>query len=510
MERAVPLLGLERLRAPGLPLVAAWLLGLGPALLWSARTLARPEHHPNLLVFALALLPGLRRLPWRVQPHLRAAPAATAVGGLTAGVLLQRAVDIHLLSAAAAFVALYGILGLFVSPGRWRRARPGLLLALAALPIFEQAHHYAGFALRVLTAKVVAQLLSAVGLSPVASETILVLERGVAHVEAACSGLKSVWAGSLLLLAVAHVRAQPAGLRLGVAFALQASLLFLGNVVRIAVLVALVHHFQLPEAAELVHQPLGVLSFVAAAGLAVLVLERSVHASRARSRRTGPEDGSPGHHARPRPTTPARPPGRTPIMGLTPTLVLIALPGLAWALYAPRPDDPRAALPLPLDLGPGVTVTPLELSHAERELFLRHGGAGAAKARLQTGELTAEVLWVPAVSFRPHHPPELCLAGAGHRFDHLVPADLGLGLEIRHAILDGGRLTAAHWLQARGTTTPELMERIRDHVLGPRRRWVLVSVLVDRALPPDDPRLKALLFTLHRAVETALASEPQS
>ena len=49
-----------------------------------------------------------------------------------------------------------------------------------------------------------------------------------------------------------------------------------------------------------------------------------------------------------------------------------------------------------------------------------------------------------------------------------------------------------------------------DHVLGPRRRWVLVSVLVDRALPPDDPRLKALLFTLHRAVETALASEPQS
>lgn len=488
MERAVPRLGLERLRAPGLPLVAAWLLGLGPALVWSARTLARPEHHPNLLVFALALLPGVRRLPWRVQPHLRAAPAATAVGGLTAGILLQRAVDIHLLSAAAAFVALYGILGLFVSPGRWRRARPGLLLALAALPIFEQAHHYAGFALRVLTAKVVAQLLYAVGLSPVASETILVLERGVAHVEAACSGLKSVWAGSLLLLAVAHVRAQPAGLRLAAAFALQASLLFLGNVVRIAALVALIHHFQLPGAAELVHQPLGVLSFVAAAGLAVLVLERGRAPQRAR--RTRLRGG--------------------PIMGLAPTLVLIALPGLAWALYAPRSDDPRAALPLPLDLGPGVTVTPLALSHAERELFLRHGGAGAAKARLQTGELTAEVLWVPAMSFRPHHPPELCLAGAGHRFDHLVPADLGQGLEIRHAILDGGRLTAAHWLQAAGTTTPELMERIRDHVLGPRRRWVLVSVLVDRALAPDDPRLKALLFTLHRAVETALASEPHS
>jgi exosortase O len=465
--------------------VAATLAGLAPALSWSARTLLRPEHHPNLVILALALLPGLRRLPWRVQPRLRIAPAATAAVALAAGVLLERAVDVRLLTAATAFAALYGVWGLFVSPGRWRRGRAGLLLALAALPLFEQAHHYAGFALRVLTAQAVAGLLTQLGLAPVAQETVLILERGVADVEAACSGLKSVWAGTLLLLAVAYTRGRPAGARLAAAFAVQASLLFIGNVVRIAALVALAHHLEAPALAELVHQPLGILAFVAAAGAAVWVLGPS--RPQARLRR-----------------------GQRPARALGgPALALaLALPLTALALHRPRAAPAGAEGPLPLDLGPAYAVTPLDLSPGERGLFTQHAGAGAAKVRVTTRDgLTAEVLWVPAVSFRPHHPPELCLAGAGHRFDRLVPVDLGDGLQLRHAILDGGRLTAAHWLQARGTTTPELLTRIQDHVVGPPRRWVLVSVLVDRALEPHDPRLTDLLFTLHRAVEAALASE---
>jgi len=467
---------------PALP----WLWALGPSLVWTARTLSRPEHHANALILgaggaivALRYTRGQRLGP--ITP--RALPLLVATLGLLSFLWLERHVDISLLSASAAFFTLYGLLGLFVSPGRWRRARAGLLLAIAALPLAEQAHHYAGFALRLLTAKVVAAQLSDLGLAPVTSETVLVLERGVTHVEAACSGLKSVWAASLLLLGAAFMQRQAAGPRLLAAAVVQCILLFLGNIIRITAIVTLTYHFQQPGVANLVHEPLGILAFItaAAAGLAVLG-------------RRGPQ------HRRQRTSLNYR-----FVVPRQAFAILLAGIGVVGGLmYEARPHAPRHQEGFAAPLGPELGPKTLPLSGGEQGLFRQQGVRMASKHVIRSGALAATVVLVAADSWRAHHPPALCLAGDGHRLDAPRPVQFGPELRAQYSTTNGQQRTAVHWFQSKSATTPALLDRIRDGVFGAPQTWVMVSVLIHQPLEADDPRLNELLQSLHTSVDRAL------
>lgn len=469
--------------------IAAFALALAPAVAWTAATLTRPGLRANALIALAALAVGLRGARRLGPLSARPWPLTVALSGLLGFLFLERTVDISLLSAACALVALYGLFGLYASPGRWRRSRAGWLFALAALPIAEQAHHYAGFALRVATAKLVAGQLGALGARPVTAETILVLERGVAHVEAACSGLGSVWAGSLCLLGVAFAARAPVGARWLVALGLQSGLLFLGNVLRITALVLLVHHYEAPKLAELVHQPLGVIAFAVAA----LVGAGALLAGRRRRRR------------------PRRVP-RLPIRGPALAIALTVAGALAALAHTRRPLPEATNGRLSFTFDAALSARPLPLDAGERDLFDRWGAPDASKHALRQRGRRAALVLVPSADWRAHHPPALCLTGSGHRLEAPAPARIGPA-RVTHSLADGGARTAVYWFQSPDRTTSALLERIEDGVLGAKAPWVLVTLLVDGGLSPDDPELEALVTHVHRAVGDALAGrsvEPPS
>lgn len=466
------------------PLAA--LLALLPALLWSARTLGHPAHQPNLLVLGAAVAVALRRRrplgPLRFAP----APLALALAGLLGFWAADRTLDLSLLSASCAIAALYGVFGLYVSPGRWRRARGGALLLLAALPFADQADHYLGFGLRVATANVVADLLAGQGAAPIAAQSILVLERGVADVEAACSGLGSVWAGALLLLGLAFAQRRRIDVTFLVALAVQCALLFAGNVVRITALVTLTHGYQAPALAEIVHQPLGVLAFALAGLAGALVLLRRPAAARRRRRPRWPGRVAPGFAA-----------GAVVAMA-----ALVGLTHERRALAATNP--PR----LRIEVEGAVRTEALPLSAQERALFERWGAPDATQLRLEApypqGDLRGAAVFVPAASWRAHHPPALCLKGAGHQLDAPRPTRIG-EVHAVHSTTNRGAHTAVYWFQAEGRTTAALLERIEDGVLGAGQPWVLVTLVVDGSVPADDPRLEDLVHHLHLATARGLA-----
>lgn len=464
-----------------------WLIVLSPALSWTGRTLIRPEYRPNCLillaVFALVVRGYLKG--HRLGPlSARVGPLVLSLGSLAVYLWAERSIDISIVSATAAFCCLYGLLGLFISPGRWRRARAGLLLALAALPFAEQAHHYAGFALRLLTAELVASQLASLGLETVAAQTILVLENGVTHIEAACSGLRSVWAGSLLLLGFCYAKAYPVGRALVLAFLVQSTLLLLGNAIRITALVVLVHHYQWPWVAELVHQPLGILAFCAAgwAGAQTLVVASKRTISRCRT-------------------------GRLVMRKATLSIFLGLIGMVALAMYQPRTLRTIPATPVKFRLPESISTTPLKLTPTESKLFELHG-AQARKLKLKTPTLDGSIILVAAVDWRVHHPPALCLAGAGHRLDAPQRHQFGPFVKAIYSTTNQGERTAVHWFQSRTRTTPELLDRIQDGVFGQQETWVLVSLLINQPLSPQSPELETLIDDIQHAVAAALEVQP--
>jgi exosortase O len=466
-------------------LAAAW-LGLHAELLrWLGRSFAHPDHRLNLGLFVAALLLLTSRL--RLGPAcVRPLPLLLALASAVLGVLVDRFVDLDLAAALLFGTGTLGLLGLYLAPEAFRASCPAVLLLVAALPFTDLADGYLGFAAREATAALAAPMLRGFGIAALRAETILVLENGAAHVDAPCSGLRSLWTGALLFLAATAVERRRLGLRWLLGGGAYAALLFFANLLRILALVGLGIALAAPRAAALVHAPLGVIGFLAASALALPLFRRAP--AIALSERGPTTDGA-----------------RSSVR-LEPILAAVFL--LLAGVHARRPiPAPNATLPIELQLPAELAVRPLPLEAAESDLVHRFGGLGATKLAFSTrsGAYAGQLLVVDSLSWRAHHPPELCFAGSGLRVRRVDSAPFP-SFAARFVALEAPDrpLSAAYWFEAQHETTPSILARITADLTGRERRWVLVSVLFDRALSPAEAARP--LEMIHHAVALALAA----
>jgi len=243
--------------------------------------------------------------------------------------------------------------------------------------------------------------------------------------------------------------------------------------------------------AEVLHAPIGVLGFALACAITLALLRRLPAMTTMTAMTAMPAITA---------AVPAPAPRATP--WLAPVLAsLLCLAALAHARRpVPAADGWRPTLALPAALG----SQPLPLTTAESDLFRRHGGV-AEKRRVRLGDREATVLAVFSRSFRAHHPPEVCLAGAGVHVDHLGDVALGPDAGVRLASLDGGRRAAVYWYQSPTRTTGDLLARIADEIAGRERRWAQISILVDGPLSLAVPEDRALVDAIRAAAAHALA-----
>ena len=181
-----------------------------------------------------------RRDGWRLRldvlPQISPAALALALGGSALYLLVERYLDINTLSASLFGLASYGLLGLWLSPRRWRDGLPAALLLIGTLPFGDHLQTFVGYPMRLATAALVRDGLQGMGIHSIGVDTILVLESGLAQVDLPCSGVKSLWTGMLFLTAATWLERKPINLRwLGLA-ALAALLLFAVNVARVGLL----------------------------------------------------------------------------------------------------------------------------------------------------------------------------------------------------------------------------------------------------------------------------------
>lgn len=471
-------------------IVVAWLALHVPALRWIAsHAIASPLHAGLFVVTAALLARGLappRALleAFEAPPRAAIAPLALLAVAAIGTVIADRLLDVSILAAALFALGSYGLAGLFMSPARFRRARPAALLFVALLPFGDQADTYVGFSARVATARAVHALLAPIVHGAPPTETILVLEAGAAHVDVPCSGVRSLASGLVFFLAATCILGRRAGLRWVVTGVAYAALLLAANVVRVTAVVLLARGVDLPSVAEIVHAPIGVLGFAAASAIAIAMLRGWCMADPPASR---------SHDER-------RFRGPRASLVIAFSLAALSLLHVRRAAAVAPPAAPRLSLPSAL------AAEPLPLTTAEIDLFRRWGGA-ADKRRFRVNGLEGALLVVVSNTFRAHHAPEVCLAGSGVRTDGLHDVALEDGATIRGGLADGGHRTALYWFQSRARITPDLASRIWDDVSGRERRWAQVSLLIDAPIAITSPEGRALVDAVRAAVASMLAEE---
>jgi exosortase O len=242
------------------------------------------ELRTSTLLFVFVALALVSRAPRGLHrafpqaPRVGRTPAMLLVGASALQVLVRRFLDVDLVSAALLLVALYGLAGFYLPGHLWRRASSGVALLVGVLPFGHPLEAYLGFPARLVAARIASGLLGALGVASSGSESILVMENGLASVDLPCAGMKSLWVGALLTLALVALQGRRLGWWLAVVLAAQGCAMLAANAVRVALLALVAVTAGRPDLASLIHAPLGLFGFLAVAGAAAWATVRWVPA----------------------------------------------------------------------------------------------------------------------------------------------------------------------------------------------------------------------------------------
>ena len=486
--------------AMGILTFATWLYANLASLQWLYDSLVNTSAFNLLLIsglgIGLAVLAVVNHRNLAISPHpvMRPVPLALMWGSALASIVLRWYLNIDQISVLLFLLGSYGLLGLFISPLHWRKGLPVAAIAACVIPFSLQFTSGLGFSVRVLTSHIVEYLLSVGHIAAVSSHDIIVLENGIAHVDLPCSGLRSLWSGTLFLLLATWLEKRKLGLRWLLVYVTCLLFLIAANVGRVMLLVLTTYVLKQPQMAQMLHTPFGLIGFTSACGLTWLLLRLvpqhpSQHTSLLPKQNIQPQIKS---------SPPASLPANIILVISIVLLTLLPRPSLA----AVEPIS-LASIHWPAQ----IELQSLPLTTTETEFFSSQSPVKtveAEKYQFQSGSLSGSILVVSSTSWRSHHAPELCFVGNGFKVNQMTQASLAPNFPVRWLSLQDGAMSATYWFQSRTQTTDEFLSRIWSDVSRQSQSWVMVSILFDRTQSPNHAEVNTLAKSLHQAIALEL------
>jgi len=421
-----------------------------------------------------------------ITPKLAPAPLTLMVGAAVLAIAFTWLVDLNQLSALFFLLGSYGLAGLFIEADWWRKNLPVAALVSLVLPFSAQFDSGLGIPARVLTAQLVQQLLSYWQISVISSHDIIVLENGIAQVDLPCSGLKSLWTGTVFLLAATWLESRQIGFRWLLILFASLWLLVAVNSARVLALVAIAYIWQQPFFAGILHLPLGVLGFICACALTWLMLQ-AVPKHQNLSQLDRPKEK----------------------INLAPSIKLPLLASIAISLILVSQLHYSSPVPLSIDqiLWPAeIASERLPLTSVEERFFNRYqNNTKSEKWRFTVGNLSGSFLVVASTSWQTYHPPELCLMGMGLKIDSVKTSAIAPDIQGRWLSLDNGQFSAVYWLQSPQQTTDDLSKRIWSEISHQSHNWVLISILFDRSFSPDNPEVSQFAEGIYQSINRSFS-----
>jgi exosortase O len=463
------------------------------------------EFRTNQVILAIVLIllfVQFRNEKWRL--HLDTLPQFFWPGismvliGSVLYLLAERFLDINTLSASLFGLATYGLIGLWMSPRRWLAGLPAALLLIGTLPFGEHLQTFVGYPMRIATARILQEGFHAIGVHSIGVDTILVLESGLAQVDIPCSGIKSLWTGTLFLIAATWVERRAINIRwFGIAV-LMGILLFIANVARVAVLVLIGQIAGWEMIAELIHIPLGVLAFGAVCAVVLIFIKTQKISEYQISHQFFPKQPE---------QKDASGLARRPVW-LAPALAaVIAIMAL---LYTPRPYPVMAQAGIDWVFPSEIQVQSDPLSP---ELFAWVTSSGAEFAdrwdftwQGDVEEVRGSIMFLTSNTWRGQHRPERCFEVQGINVETSRTILFDDTFSAQMVLVSGGphQASALYWLQNGQRATDDFATRIWSDLGADPQPWVLVTLLLDDVYPPDSTEVHAIAEMVHTAIANSL------
>ncbi|WP_009631161.1 exosortase O [Synechocystis sp. PCC 7509] len=436
-----------------------------------------------------------RKLGLSFTPSLHSAPLILMFGSTVTGIGLQWLLDVPQISVLLFAIATYGLIGLFTAPNVWRKGLPAAIFASCILPFSVQFGTGLGFPVRVITARLVEHILTFWHIAAISSHDIIVLENSVAQVDLPCSGLKSLWTGTLFLLAATWLENRQVKFRWLLVCVANILLLIAANTGRILLLVLISNVGDRPDLAAILHVPLGLVGFITAGLFTWLLLQTVPHHKKTLLKAE----------------TSKIPPLGKSLKPLTKQIVVgSCILGLA---LIPHPQKVTTSAITSINLPAQMHLEPLQLSAIEKDFFANYEGAIASgatsqviaqKSRFEWQNIPGSILLVSSNSVQAYHAPELCLLGNGLKVDTMQSKQLSPKVLGRWLSINNGTMAATYWFQSPQRTTDDFLTRLWGGMTRKDRLWVMVSVLFDRSQQPDTPEIRAFTTNIHDAIASSL------
>lgn len=436
-----------------------------------------------------------RKLGLSSTPSLHLAPLALMFGSAVSAISLQWILDVPQVAILFFALGTYGLVGLFITLSVWQKGLSAAVFAACILPFSAQFGTGLGFPVRVITAQIVEQILAFWQIAAISSHDIIVLENSTAQIDLPCSGLRSLWTGTLFLLAATWLENRLLKFRWLLVCVANILLLMAANTGRILLLVLISNVGDRPDLAAILHAPLGLVGFITAGLISWLLLQTVPRHKDKTPTRSKTKPAQLGRRLKP----------------LTQQIVIFScILGLA---LIPHPQKVTTSA-ITQGVAPGAIASislptqmhsePLQLTTTEKDFFANYQGAIAQKSRFEWQNITGSILLVSSNAVQAYHAPELCFVGNGFKVDTMQRQQLSPQVLGRWLSINNGTMAAAYWFQSPKRTTDDFLTHLWGRITRKDRIWVMVSVLFEQAQKPDTPEIKAFTTNIHDAIASSL------
>ena len=475
-------------------IIGVWLYLYLPLLDYFQIIFTREDFRTNQIILIGLILITVQRFQQQKRksgidapPKLAILPLVICLGSSLLYLLVERFFDINTIAGTLFGFSAYGLIGLWLPRQNWKKGFPVALLFIGTLPFGAHMQTFIGYPMRILTAQIVQNGFQAFGVQSIGIDTILVFENGISHIDLPCSGVNSLWTGSLFFLGATWLDKRPLNRWWLFTGGIFVALLFLVNLARVAILILTGEVLGFHLFAEMLHVPLGVLGFVIACTAALFLL---------RIQTLSPNRLDSGAKARSF--------SQRESLYLAFFILILALS------YTPRPQTGLLSDPAPWAFPASLEVEPMPLTAVENQWLTKDGAESAERFRFSYGDVQGSMILITSKTWRAHHRPERCFEVYGLELNESRTHLVSTTQPLRYVSLaDDDQLnqySASYWFQSSTQTTDDYATRIWSDLRTERERWVLVSIVFDHQIDPNDPQISAFYNDLHQITEQYLTS----
>lgn len=433
-----------------------------------------------------------RKLPKhiRLDFQFKKIPFTIVIIALTLWFYGSNILGINIISSTAFCLYIFGVSGFYISTQKWIKSIIPFGLLIMTLPFGNMMDVYIGFPLRMIAIDSIASLFGSMGLENVTSSTIITIENHATQIDFSCSGLKGLWSGLIFFFALTWMEQLKINLKWLFALLLLFSFLLLSNLFRILIIIVLNSIAKLPEIAEIIHAPLGVIGFVFSCVLILSLIRTKWYLNDWKSVNINLTK-------RLKPITPNYLPQ---YKFLRETLTSIVIGVLFISSTTPSSPLEQFSMEMPQNWN----TTPLELTSDETQFFKEQNSV-PVKLNFELDSLNGSLLILKSNGWRGHHNPEFCIRAGGALITEVSTKKLDPNFPIKWMQINDTS-SACYWFQSPTSITDDFSTRVWSEVKKEQTEWILVTVVFNDQGKLEDKNIQEFLNQLNLLINNQLNS----